>query len=363
MHYAKYQKGAVGSILMHSDRGIDTPDIHKHSNENIDRERTHLNYDLKDRGGLTAYDYYKERIDKIAEETKQRTGKSIRKDAVTLCSWVVTVPKDLLENKLPDFFKAAYNWFVERYGEDNIVTAAVHMDETTPHMHLQFTPIIERDGVKKLCAKELETRKTLQTAHQKIQKCLEQALGCEVNILNGATEQGNKSVLELQSETLRQQIAECSKQYEKMTKTLSDKELKEIDTTPKRLTGGFKGLSPQQAQELVNTSTALSKENKQLKKENKQLKKDKSQLIEENKTAISELERIKQERQTMFSREKIEQMERENKQKERIEQMEKERDELRSYMGQLEYADGSTVLDRFEEQKKELKGKNISFER
>ena len=120
MHYAKYQKGAVGSILLHSDRGIDSPDTHEHSNESIDKTRTHLNYDLKDRGGLTAYEYYKKRIDDIASETKERTGKSIRKDAVTLCSWAVTAPKDLPEEKLQDFFKASYAWFAERYGTDNI---------------------------------------------------------------------------------------------------------------------------------------------------------------------------------------------------------------------------------------------------
>lgn len=241
MHYAKYQKGAVGSILMHSDRGIDTPDTHEHSNENIDSSRTHLNYDLKDRGGQSAYAYYKKRIEDIAAETKERTGKSIRKDAVTLCSWAVTAPKDLPEDKLPDFFKAAYGWFAERYGEGNIVTAAVHMDETTPHMHLQFTPIIEKNGVRKLCAKDMETRKTLQTAHQKLQKRLEQALGCEVNIINGATEQGNKSVLELQNETLKQQLAEKEEQAQQAEERANkaEKRAKAAEQKLKTVNGQF----------------------------------------------------------------------------------------------------------------------------
>lgn len=212
MHYAKYGRAAAGSILLHAGRGIDSPNTHEHSNENIDKSRTRLNYDLKDRSGQPIYAYYKKRIDDIAVETKERTGRSIRKDAVTLCSWVVTVPRDLPEEKLSEFFMGVYGWFADRYGEDNIVTAAVHMDEITPHIHLQFTPIIEQDGVRRLCAKDVETRKTLQTAHQKLQNHLELTLGCEVNILNGATEQGNKSVLQLQNETLKQQIAEKKKQ-------------------------------------------------------------------------------------------------------------------------------------------------------
>ncbi len=366
MHYAKYGKTAAASILMHSDRGIDTPDTHKHSNESIDSSRTHLNYDLKDRGGLNAYAYYKQRIEQIAAETKERTGKSIRKDAVTLCSWAVTLPKDLPDDKQADFFKAAYEWFSERYGADNIVTAAVHQDETTPHMHLQFTPIIEKDGVRKLCAKDMETRKTLQTVHQELQNSLQQALGCEVGILNGATVNGNRNVLELQNETLQQQIAEKSEQYEKMTSTLSDKELQEVDVTPKRLTGGFKGLSPKQAQDLVNTSTALSKENKQLRKANKQLTEKNKELTAQKNTAVSDLERIRQERQAMFSREKLEQMERERKQKERAEKAESERDELKQYMQQLKFSDGTSALDGFElerERARVPKRKNRGWER
>lgn len=242
MHYAKYQKGAVGSILLHSDRGIDSPDTHEHSNENIDKTRTHLNYDLKDRGGLTAYEYYKKRIDDIASETKERTGKNIRKDAVTLCSWAVTAPKDLQEEKLQDFFRGAYEWFAERYGADNIVTAAVHMDEQTPHMHLQFTPIVEKDGVRKLCAKDIETRRTLSTAHQKLQNHLQQALGCEVNLLNGATENGSKTILELKNDALKQSLVESeekirqAEELQERVDTLQEQALAyEIPTGKKKL--------------------------------------------------------------------------------------------------------------------------------
>lgn len=227
MHYAKYQRGAVGSILLHSDRGIDRPDNHKHSNECIDSSKTHLNYDLKDRNGLTAYEYYKRRIDDIANETKERTGKGIRKDAVTLCSWVLTAPKELPEETLQDFFKAAYSWFEKRYGEDNIVTAAVHLDETSPHLHLQFTPIIEKDGLRRLCAKDIETRKTLSTAHQELQKHLESTLGTPCNVLNGATVNGNKTIIELKT-------AECAKKLlrleEKVTNEQVAKEIVDILT-------------------------------------------------------------------------------------------------------------------------------------
>lgn len=235
MHYAKYNKQAAGGILLHSDRGIDAPDTHEHSNADIDRSRTHLNYDLKDRGGLVAYAYYKERIDRIAAETKQRTGKSIRRDAVTLCSWAVTVPKDLSEDKQQEFFEGAYKWFAERYGEDNIVTAAVHMDETSPHMHLQFTPIIERDGVRRLCAKDMETPKTLRTVHQRLQEQLRQELGCEVNLLNGATDNGSQTVMQLKVNSLQEQLTAKEEQLADVDQKLTDRKqrLKEVSAQGK----------------------------------------------------------------------------------------------------------------------------------
>ena len=397
MHYAKYGKAAVGSILMHSDRGIGSPDTHEHSNENIDRSRTHLNYDLKERGGQTAYAYYKQRIDQIAAETKERTGKSIRKDAVTFCSWAVTAPKDLPDDKLPDFFKSAYGWFSERYGEGNIVTAAVHMDETTPHMHLQFTPIIERDGVRKLCAKDMETRKTLQTAHQKLQKHLEQALGCEVNILNGATEQGNKSVLELQNETLKQQLAEKeekarqaeerAEQAEKKAKS-AERKLKEVNGQYDEAAKGLKVVLDKKARaseihklfgdretqtyhkNMIESTRAIGHEAyDRLTKANERLQAAK--VIEERvavrEEAVAPLERKAQEeyKRAKELRENQEQLI-EQKAEARASAMvreimqgtpTRERDRMRKYMDSLHFENGMTALEQFEEQERQLQKK------
>ena len=55
------------------------------------------------------------------------------------------------------FFADATEYFAEKYGKENIISAVVHMDETTPHMHLNLIPIVES----RLCAKELFNPKTL----------------------------------------------------------------------------------------------------------------------------------------------------------------------------------------------------------
>lgn len=226
MHYEKYHRTKVAGLLLHNARNIDSPDTHKHSNEQIDRSRTHLNYDLKDRGGLTACQYQQNLIGEIEDKTKARGGKAIRKDAVTYCSWVITVPETLPEEKHKDFFKGVYKFFAERYGEKNIVNADVHRDETRDHMHLGAVPIVydKKKGFEKLCAKELETQRSLSKVHKELQKYLEIELGCAVDILNGATLNGNKSVAELKLETTLKEVSEAEKKLDELNEKISEAE-------------------------------------------------------------------------------------------------------------------------------------------
>lgn len=233
MHYEKFKgKENVRRILEHSDRGQEGVPEHGHGNEKIDPKKTCLNYDLKDRNGMTATEYYRSKIDEISGEMKAR-GRTLRKDAVTLCSWVVTVPKDIPEEKQGEFFQGCFDFFSARYGSDSIVTAAVHLDETTPHMHLQFMPIVtDKDGSRRLCAKDLENRRSLSSVHRDLEKELTTKLGNRITLLNGATEGGNKTVQELKAETLAQKNAELSEKNAELSEKVSgyEKALSEAET-------------------------------------------------------------------------------------------------------------------------------------
>ena len=75
MNYTKIKgTGTVQRVLRYVNRGIDSPDIYQHSDKSIDSTRTYLNYDLKDRNGQNPCTYFKERFNRIAKETKKRTG-------------------------------------------------------------------------------------------------------------------------------------------------------------------------------------------------------------------------------------------------------------------------------------------------
>mgnify|MGYP000914830445 CR=1 FL=1 len=58
-----------------------------------------------------------------------------------------------------NFFSDCYKFFAERYGEENIIAAVVHNDETTPHIHLNLMPVTKDD---RLCSKKLFDKPQLQ---------------------------------------------------------------------------------------------------------------------------------------------------------------------------------------------------------
>ncbi|MEN2451973.1 MobV family relaxase [Bacillus sp. JR_15] len=126
------------------------------TNEDIDRERTHENYDLKNDKNID----YNERVKEIIESQKIGTRKT-RKDAVLVNELLVTSDRDFFERLDPSeqkrFFEESYKLFSERYGKQNIAYATVHNDEQTPHMHLGVVPM--RDG--KLQGKNVFNRQEL----------------------------------------------------------------------------------------------------------------------------------------------------------------------------------------------------------
>lgn len=124
-----------------------------------------------------------------------------------MCDWVVTAPEDLAEEELPLFFDECYKFLNARYGKENVISAPVHMDETSPHLHYNFVPVVKdkKKGIPKLSAKECITRKDLNTFHQDLTKHMMTVFGRDIGILNGATVGGNKTIKQLKkmSENLK----------------------------------------------------------------------------------------------------------------------------------------------------------------
>lgn len=150
-HMEKYHKQDVAPIEKENERD----ENYEASNPQIDSERTRNNYRFTPYFGKTYTEFINGRIKEL--------GLSPRKDAVVMNSFVVGSDKQFFDGlskvERYNFFSDCYKFFAERYGEENVIAAVVHNDETTPHMHLNLMPVT-KDG--RLCSKQLFDKPQLQ---------------------------------------------------------------------------------------------------------------------------------------------------------------------------------------------------------
>ena len=123
-------------------------------NPQIDKSKTRLNYHI--------VPYEKKYLSFIDERIKQLSPKrKIKDDAVLITQFILGSDKEFFERitaeQQKQFFADCTDFFSERYGKENVVSAVVHLDESTPHLHFNLMPVT--DG--RLCAKVLFDRTAL----------------------------------------------------------------------------------------------------------------------------------------------------------------------------------------------------------
>lgn len=132
----KYKRENLKGIFRHNERKNKN-----YSNENIDKEKSYLNYSLKS----PQYSYEKE-FDRIKE--KYNLKGQIKTVSNIACEYIITSDHDYFERigeeETKRYFETAYKFVAEykELGEQYIMSAKVHMDEQTPHMHLVFLPVV-----------------------------------------------------------------------------------------------------------------------------------------------------------------------------------------------------------------------------
>jgi len=153
--------GTVKGIQIHDQREKEF----SHTNPDIDFSKSDLNEDLYNSKNIN---YNHEIKNKIKELNLTR---AVRKDAIVMCQSLITSDKsffdELSSQEQKGFFKDSFEFMKETYGEKNIISANVHYDEKTPHMHINFVPIT-KDG--RLCAKDLFKRVDLIKLHDNFSK-------------------------------------------------------------------------------------------------------------------------------------------------------------------------------------------------
>ena len=132
----KYKRENLKGIYRHNERK------NKHySNKNIDSTKSYLNYSLKD----CKFTYEKE-FEKLRKECNLKGQVKVVSNIA--CEYIITSDKEFFESigeqETKRYFETAYQFVCEykNLGEQYILSAKVHMDEETPHMHLVFIPVV-----------------------------------------------------------------------------------------------------------------------------------------------------------------------------------------------------------------------------
>lgn len=143
-------------------------------NPQIDSLRTHNNYHIIGREE-TYLSYIDKRIEELAQKRK------IKDDAVLINSFILGSDGEffsaLSKERQEEFFRDCTTFFAERYGEENIISAVVHVDETTPHLHLNLMPVLNG----RLCSKQLFDR----TALRRLQSDFHEQVGAKWGLQRG----------------------------------------------------------------------------------------------------------------------------------------------------------------------------------
>lgn len=188
-HFMKNTKGSCVNLLRHFERN---EGIKEYSNESINFDKTYLNYNLAPER--------RDQLEFINKKCKEYKALN-RKDVNVMCNWIVTLPKEIDdEYEEIRFFQKTYDFLSEKYGEENVISAYVHKDETTPHIHFAFVPVVfdEKKSRYKISAKECVDRNELKSFHNDFQKYLDN-YGFNCSVLNNSTSKGNKSIKELKT--------------------------------------------------------------------------------------------------------------------------------------------------------------------
>ena len=209
-HVCSYPKQALKKIIMEHDRTA------KEYKNYVDSNRTTLNfsYDIGEKDADECILTVVRRCESIMQ------GKKLQKHTNIATEWIVTYPAELCHEEVYDtgkidksgkhitrtynkpndivqcvrFFDETYKYSSERYGKDNMLGGYVHMDETTPQIHILFVPeaISRKSGKRTVSSASLLSRSELRNYQKDLAKHMINVFGKEAKnwILNGRTKTG-----------------------------------------------------------------------------------------------------------------------------------------------------------------------------
>ena len=133
---SKYTFDKLNILFRHNERKNSA-----YSNKEIDRDKSNKNYSLK-----RCFKPYSKMFNEMRNEYQLKG--QIKRNSNVACEYIITSDKEFFdaigEEETKRYFETAYKFIAgyKNLGEQYIVSAKVHMDESTPHMHLIYLPVV-----------------------------------------------------------------------------------------------------------------------------------------------------------------------------------------------------------------------------
>lgn len=295
-HFEK-AKNLNGNLQFHIDRKSNLEKSKKRNyTNNINVEKTYLNYDMNyllriDFKNLSTNERYKKRLEELKEnqplikvlkptceltewqlrEEKKKKDydetkyydykhKAFRKDANTCCYFVIQIPRDAHDNlcfrtmqEQQAFFKSVISFMGMKVGNKNIINLQVHMDEVTPHLHLQFIPTYDD----KLNCKKLLNKTFLNSFHGDLQKYLEKDIGRnDFSILSN----NNNTSIELKELKVQDKLENLQKTYIDNVQHIKDDYKRRLDYVNEKTNEKLSNVQDQYNNKIIEYRKAINKE-------------------------------------------------------------------------------------------------------
>lgn len=212
LHGHNYKATALAGLDRHNRR------INKnYGNDNIDKDRIKNNIIIV----APEENLYRDAKRRIDEQVIAYGGR-VTKISNWITEFIAYAPENLTVEQIKDYFCTITDYFGEKIGKDNILSAVVHLDEVHAHIHLDFTPIIDH----RLSSKKIMTRNFLIKLHDQIPQILSKkgydvqrgdTVKPEERHLKGRSAEKYKSEIEAEKATV---LRQCK------TAQLVEKELK-----------------------------------------------------------------------------------------------------------------------------------------
>ena len=269
-----YKMKNLAGIYRHNERKNTN-----YSNKEINKQNSKLNYSIK-----APYSTY-EKIFKDIRKKYDLKG-MIKKVSNVMCEFIITSDKEFFksigEEETKRYFQTAYK-FVANYknlGEDFIVSAKVHNDESTPHMHIVFIPVVHKNKngneISKIACSEYWKGKD---SYKKLQDSFYSYMTKSgFNLERGNKEENEHIPIEKLKKITNYEVQEMFKEttHYEQEKTTNDIEI--IREDYKRIINKFNTLANRYTRiknivdETINKAEKVQEENFELRQENQRLK-------------------------------------------------------------------------------------------